>query len=107
MLWDAHMPEESSMDLVRYAVRAHPDTGPGLTGRREKGKNMAKILAVDDEQMFCDLLRAVLGHHGHEVITVMSGADAREQFKWHRRHMTPYDLFMLDRHGSVVHKHFL
>jgi len=38
MLWDAHMPEESSMDLVRYAVRAHPDTGPGLTGRREKGK---------------------------------------------------------------------
>jgi DNA-binding response OmpR family regulator len=30
---------------------------------------MATILIVDDERMMCDLLRAVLSRHGHEVIT--------------------------------------
>ena len=65
---------------------------------------MAKILAVDDEQMFCDLLRAALGHHGHEVITVTSGADALEQFKRHRPHMILLDLIMPDMNGIEVLK---
>src|SRR2546422_9946631 len=65
---------------------------------------MAKILVVDDEQMFCDLLRAVLGRHGHEVITVMSGADALEQFKRHRPHMILLDLIMPDMNGIEVLK---
>lgn len=65
---------------------------------------MAKILAVDDEQMFCDLLRTALGHHGHEVIAVTNGADALEQFKRHRPHMTLLDLIMPGMSGIEVLK---
>ena len=73
-------------------------------GTKGKGVAMAKILVVDDEQMFCDLLRAVLGRHGHEVITVMSGADALEQFTRHRPHMTLLDLIMPGMNGIEVLK---
>ena len=30
---------------------------------------MATILIVDDERVFCDLLKTMLGSHGHEVFT--------------------------------------
>lgn len=65
---------------------------------------MAKILAVDDEQMFCDLLRTVLSHHGHEVITAFSGAEAIEQFTRHRPQMTLLDLIMPGVNGIEVLK---
>ncbi|MGH7252957.1 MAG: response regulator [Nitrospiraceae bacterium] len=65
---------------------------------------MAKILAVDDEQMFCDLLRTALGHHGHEVIMAFSGADAIEQFTRHRPDMTLLDLIMPGVNGIEVLK---
>ena len=65
---------------------------------------MAKILAVDDEQMFCDLLRASLGHYGYEVITVNSGTEALEQFKRHRPNITLLDLVMPRMNGIEVLK---
>jgi CheY-like chemotaxis protein len=38
---------------------------------------MATILVIDDERMVCDLLRAVLSRHGHEVLTSIRALDSK------------------------------
>ena len=65
---------------------------------------MATILIVDDEQLICDLLRAVLGRQGHEVITASNGREGLELFKKHRPRFTLLDLRMPEMNGIEVLK---
>ena len=65
---------------------------------------MATILIVDDEQLICDLLRAVLGRQGHEVITASNGREGLELFKQHRPRFTLLDLRMPEMNGIEVLK---
>src|SRR5207253_3157623 len=48
---------------------------------------MATILVVDDEAVFCELLKTLLKSHGHEVLTANDGRQALEVFKRHRPQM--------------------
>ena len=66
---------------------------------------MATILIVDDERLICDLLRAVLGRQGHEVITASNGKEGLELFKQHRPRFTLLDLRMPEMNGIEVLKH--
>src|SRR5256885_16816347 len=63
---------------------------------------MATILVVDDERMVCDMLRAVLNRHGHEVITASSGREALELFGQHSPRFTLLDLPMPGMKGIEV-----
>ncbi|HZC82172.1 MAG TPA: response regulator [Nitrospiraceae bacterium] len=63
---------------------------------------MATILVVDDERVFCDLLRTVLGSHGHEVFTAFSGREALDLFAQHRPQFTLLDLRMPEMNGIEV-----
>ncbi len=63
---------------------------------------MATILVVDDERMVCDLLRAVLTRHGHEVLIATSGREGLEVFKKHRPRFTLLDLRMPGMNGIEV-----
>ena len=65
---------------------------------------MATILIVDDEQLICDLLRAVLGRQGHEVITASNGREGLELFKKHKPRFTLLDLRMPEMNGIEVLK---
>lgn len=65
---------------------------------------MATILIVDDERLICDLLRAVLGRQGHEVITASNGREGLELFKRHRPRFTLLDLRMPEMNGIEVLK---
>ena len=65
---------------------------------------MATILIVDDERLICDLLRAVLSRHGHEVLTASDGREGLELFKKHRPHFTLLDLRMPEMNGIEVLK---
>ena len=60
---------------------------------------MSKILIVDDERVFCDLLQALMKSHGHEVFTAYSGKEAIEQFQQNRPHFTMLDLHMPEMNG--------
>jgi DNA-binding response OmpR family regulator len=60
---------------------------------------MSKILIVDDERVFCDLLKALMKSHGHEVFTAYNGKEAVEQFKQGRPHFTLLDLHMPEMDG--------
>ena len=60
---------------------------------------MSKILIVDDERVFCDLLKALMKSHGHEVFTAYSGKEAIEQFQQNRPHFTMLDLHMPEMNG--------
>lgn len=60
---------------------------------------MSKILIVDDERVFCDLLKALMKSHGHEVFTAYNGKEAVEQFKQNRPHFTLLDLHMPEMNG--------
>jgi len=60
---------------------------------------MAKILVVDDEVVFCELLGTLLRGHGHEVLTATSGRQALEVFKRHRPQFTMLDLRMPEMDG--------
>ena len=55
---------------------------------------MATILLVDDEQIFCDLLKEMLKSHGHEVLTAYNGRDALNLFRQHHPKITVLDLRM-------------
>jgi CheY-like chemotaxis protein len=55
---------------------------------------MATILVVDDERLFCDLLRMVLGGHGHDVIVTSTGEAALELFTARKTRLTIIDICM-------------
>ena len=63
---------------------------------------MATILIVDDERVFCDLLKTVLGSHGHEVFTAYNGREALDLFSQHRPQFTLLDLRMPEMNGIEV-----
>ena len=63
---------------------------------------MATILVVDDERIFCDLLKAVLGSHGHEVLSAYDGREALDLFAQHRPQFTLLDLRMPEMNGIEV-----
>jgi len=65
---------------------------------------MATILVVDDERMVCDLLRAVLTRHGHEVLTATSGRKGLELFQKSQPSITLLDLRMPRMNGIEVLK---
>ena len=65
---------------------------------------MATILIVDDERLICDLLRAVLSRHGHEVITASNGREGLDLFKERRPRFTLLDLRMPEMNGIEVLK---
>ena len=63
---------------------------------------MATILVIDDERMMCELLRAVLTRHGHEIIMAFNGRDGIALFKQHRPRVTLSDLALPDMNGVQV-----
>jgi len=63
---------------------------------------MATILVVDDERVFCDLLKTVLGSNGHEVFTAYNGREALDLFSQHRPQVTLLDLRMPEMNGIEV-----
>jgi DNA-binding response OmpR family regulator len=65
---------------------------------------MSKILVIDDDKLICILLRQVLGHHGHEVLTTTSGKYGVELFRKHRPKATVLDLRLPDLDGIDVLK---
>ncbi len=65
---------------------------------------MAKILIVDDEPSFCELLKTILKSHGHEALTAYTGRDALDSFMQCRPHFTLLDLRMPEMDGLEVLK---
>lgn len=63
---------------------------------------MATILVIDDDKLICILLRQVLGHHGHQVLTTTSGKHGVELFQKHRPQATVLDLRLPDLDGIEV-----
>jgi DNA-binding response OmpR family regulator len=63
---------------------------------------MATILVIDDERMICDLLRAVLTRHGHEVLIATSGREGLGLFQKRQPRFTLLDLQMPGMNGIEV-----
>src|SRR3989442_6305090 len=63
---------------------------------------MATVLVIDDERMMCELLKAVLARHGHEIIMPFNGRDGIALFKQHRPRITLVDLVLPDINGIQV-----
>jgi DNA-binding response OmpR family regulator len=63
---------------------------------------MATILVVDDERIFCDLLKTVLESNGHEVFTACNGREALDLFSQRRPQFTLLDLRMPEMNGIEV-----
>ncbi len=60
------------------------------------------VLLVDDEQLYCDLMGAILSQAGYEVKTALSGLDGIKLFKQWRPRFTLLDLRLPDIHGIEV-----
>src|SRR5437879_7204905 len=65
---------------------------------------MAKILVVDDELVFCELLKTLLKSHGHWVLTADDVRQAREVFERHRPQFTMLERRMPEMGGLEVLK---
>src|SRR5437870_9520972 len=79
-----------------------PLFGPSVSQAPSTEASMATILIVDDERVFCDLLKTVLGSHGHEVFTAYNGREALDLFSQHRPQFTLLDLRMPEMNGIEV-----
>src|SRR5438105_15884228 len=79
-----------------------PLFGPSVSQAPSTEASMATILIVDDARVFCDLLKTVLGSHGHEVFTAYSGREARDLFSQHRPQFTLLDVRMPEISGNEV-----
>ncbi|TAL11154.1 MAG: response regulator, partial [Nitrospirae bacterium] len=64
--------------------------------------NQPTVLIVDDEQLYCDLLGAILSRSGYEVRTALNGLDGIKLFKQWRPRFTLLDLRLPDIHGIEV-----
>ncbi|OIO69652.1 MAG: response regulator [Zetaproteobacteria bacterium CG12_big_fil_rev_8_21_14_0_65_55_1124] len=60
---------------------------------------MARILIIDDEQLFRQMLRQMLEQAGHEVTEAADGAQGIEAFKWQPADLVITDIFMPDKEG--------
>ncbi|MDO8545844.1 MAG: response regulator [Nitrospirales bacterium] len=67
-------------------------------------ENKPTVLIVDDEQLYCDLLGAILSRSGYEVVTALTGLDGIKLFKQRRPRFTLLDLRLPDIHGIEVLK---
>jgi DNA-binding response OmpR family regulator len=63
---------------------------------------MAKILVVDDEPTFCDVVGSMLKEQGHEVVTAHNGNQAIALFKSQHPQFTLLDLRMPEMDGIEV-----
>lgn len=60
---------------------------------------MAKILVVEDDVQFNQILQVILKQHGHEVITAMEPNEAYDQMYDHRFDLVLSDIMMPDVDG--------
>ncbi|MEK6549044.1 MAG: response regulator [Nitrospirota bacterium] len=67
-------------------------------------ENQPTVLIVDDEQLYCDLLKAILTRSGYAVVTALTGLEGIKLFKQRRPRFTLLDLRLPDIHGIEVLK---
>ena len=65
-------------------------------------ENLSTVLIVDDERLYCDLLGAILGRAGYDVIIAVSGHEGIKLFQQRRPRFTLLDLRLPDIHGIEV-----
>lgn len=63
---------------------------------------MARILLVDDEEVFCEGLKAFLAAKGHEVAIALRGEEGLEKVKAFRPHLLLLDIRMPGMDGLDV-----
>ncbi len=64
-----------------------------------------KILLVDDEQGFLDVMGDILRDHGHEVILAENGKQARESLEVENVDLIISDIFMPTLDGARFHSY--
>ncbi len=67
-------------------------------------ESLPKVLVVDDEKLYCDLLQAVLSRCGYEVLIAYTGNEAIKLFRQWRPKFTLLDLRLPDIQGIQVLK---
>lgn len=67
-------------------------------------ESLPKVLIVDDEKLYCDLLQAVLSRSGYEVLVACNGNEAIKLFRQWRPKFTLLDLRLPDIPGIQVLK---
>lgn len=72
-----------------------------MAGMKE---SLPKVLVVDDEKLYCDLLQAVLSRCGYEVLIAYNGNEAIKLFRQWRPKFTLLDLRLPDIQGLEVLK---
>ena len=67
-----------------------------------------RVLIVDDEVFFRNVLRDILGKIGFTVVAeAADGDDAMEKFRVHRPHVTIMDIYMPEKNGIDATKEMI
>ncbi|MFH1537342.1 MAG: response regulator [bacterium] len=66
---------------------------------------MAKILVIDDEEVIRDILKRMLGGHGHSVKTLSDGAHAMEAIRLDTPELIILDVMMPNLDGMALAHH--
>jgi DNA-binding NarL/FixJ family response regulator len=70
-------------------------------------KQAVKILAIDDDEMLCDVVAVYLSENGYDTLKAHSGADGLQQFGAHRPDLVLLDIRMPEMSGTEVLKQLI
>jgi CheY-like chemotaxis protein len=81
-----------------------PVTGEQLLGEIDRLNNIHKVLTVDDEQGFCQMIKQMLESTGqfYEVQYAHNGRDGLQAMRLHRPDLVLLDMMMADLDGLQV-----
>lgn len=64
-----------------------------------KGGEMARILVIDDDQQFREMITLILEGAGHQVVTAADGTSGVESCRAHPQDLIITDIFMPEKDG--------
>ena len=97
-------PSDSSRIFGRPRLRS-PLAAPSILKDRALGEASMRILAVDDDEDYLEILRFHFGRAGIDVVTCTSGHVALRLLEQQRFDVAMVDLMMPSMDGNVLCKH--
>lgn len=89
-------PGEGATFTITLPASSHPVLQSEENAPQVQGKQQAKILFMDDEEIVRNVAKSMLNHLGHEVVFASDGEEAIRLFSEALDSSSPFDLTIMD-----------
>lgn len=113
-LWQKHFPKGTTDVLYKpFDIRMLTDKVAGLIGpsdadeaKESERRKMKRILVIDDEPTYLEMIKVILSRHGYEVESTTSALEGLSMLRARSPDLVLLDLVMPEKDGFEVYKEF-